>query len=184
MYDSKGPEIWSFYFFIKNKIKEVNMTGNHSIILRQLTKDFYEENDLIEMLDKNNDKGRGYGVLLVKIAGHRFAIPLRSNMHIRHKDGYTTRIYNKNGNKYRHGLDFSKAVIIKKQQYISSKPFILVNKSDFVKIRKSEYHIITSFEKYINRYTRAVKKNDMNMLKPYRFSTLQNYHKELGIIEK
>ncbi|WP_020008225.1 type III toxin-antitoxin system TenpIN family toxin [Salinicoccus albus] len=160
------------------------MGDNHSIILRQLTKRFYEENNLIEMLDAHFDKGRGYGVLLVKIIGYQFAILLRSNMHIGHKDGYTTRIHHKNGKSYRHGLDFSKAVIIKEQSYISSEPFMLDKKSDFVKIRKSEHHIITTFEKYVNRYTEAVREEDINILKSYRFSTLQNYHKELNILDR
>jgi len=159
------------------------MADNNSIIMRQLSSEFYEENELIEMLDKDYDKGRGYGVLLVNITGYQFAIPLRSKMHIAHRDGYTTRIYRENGKRYRHGLDFSKAVIIKEQYYINSEPFILNRKSDYVKIKKSQHHIITNFEKYINRYKRGVKKNDKNILKGFRFSTLQNYHKELGISE-
>ncbi|MFD8425958.1 hypothetical protein [Streptomyces sp. NPDC059668] len=59
------------------------------IKLHQLTQDFYDEHShLTEIADKNSngnleDKGRGYGVLMIEIKGYQFAIPLRSK--IKHK---------------------------------------------------------------------------------------------------
>ena len=153
----------------------------NQIEFRQLTPDFYNENNLVEMLDKGKDKGRGYGVLMVNVKGFRFAIPLRSKMSKNHKDNYTTKIYKENGKKFRHGLDYSKALIIKKEHYISKKPFFLKDKNDFVKIRKSQYHIVKSFDKYVTRYIQAVKNQDQNILHRYRYSTLQNYHTEFEL---
>lgn len=152
----------------------------------KLTEDFYNEHThLVEVLDKEKDgtlsnKERGYGVLLVDIEGYKFAIPLRSKMHINHKDNFTTRIYKSGNKKLRHGLDYSKAVIITEDRFVSDKPFMLEEKSDFVKISKLEHKIIKEFEKYVKRYVKAVLKNDKNILMEYKYSTLCNYHEELG----
>lgn len=151
------------------------------IEFHQLTSDFYIEcENLIETIDKDGDKGRGYGVLLVLVQNYKFAIPLRSRMHIGHKDGFTTKIHKPEGKDVRHGLDYSKAIIITDEKFISTSLFFLKEKSDYVKINKAENKIINDFEKYILKYIMAVKKNDKNVLRRYRFSTLQNYHKELG----
>ncbi|EHL79324.1 type III toxin-antitoxin system TenpIN family toxin [Bacillus smithii] len=161
-----------------------------NIEFRQLTPDFYAEHQhLVEIIDKGKDgkitnKGRGYGVLLVDVYGYKFAIPLRSRMHINHTDNFTTKIYRYNGKRVRHGLDYSKAVIITEMRFVSKAPFFLADKSDFVKISKSEHIIIAAFEKYVTRYIRAVQKEDKNILRRYKYSTLQNYHRELGLIKQ
>lgn len=153
------------------------------IKLHQLTQAFYDEHShLIEVSDKNrdgtfNDKGRGYGILMINVKGYKFAIPLRSSMN--HNENFTTKIIQERGTKLRKGLDYSKSVIITDQRFISIRPF-KIGQDEFVKIAKSEIHIIKSFEKYIDRYIQAYKKNDLNILHKYRFSTLQNYHDELG----
>jgi protein AbiQ len=160
----------------------------NNIEFYQLTSYFYAEHKhLVEIIDKGLDgklvdKGRGYGVLLIKVKGYKFAIPLRSKMHINHKDNFTTKIHGPNGKKVRHGLDYSKAVIITDMRFVSVTPFLLHNKSDFLSIRKAEHIIIPAFEKYISRYVKAVQKPDKNILKRYKYSTLQNYHHELGLI--
>jgi protein AbiQ len=159
----------------------------NQINFHQLTPDFYAENShLVEILDKDKrtgvitDKGRGYGVLLVDVKGYKFAIPLRSTMHINHRDNFTTRIHVVDGEKVRHGLDYSKAVIIHESRYVSSAPFFLEDRSDYIKIKNAEHRIIPAFEKYVNKYIKAVQEQDRNILRRYRYSTLQNYHNELG----
>lgn len=149
--------------------------------IRQLTADFYKENNLVEMLDKGADKGRGYGVLLVKVEGYKFAIPFRSRMLKHHKANYTTRIYKDGDKEVRHGLDYTKAVIIKEDRYVSNRTFFLEQQSDFIKISQKEHFIKSQFEKYVKKYIRALEKEDKNILNSldYRYSTLQNYHNEL-----
>lgn len=158
------------------------------IILRQLTSDFYSENShLQEALDKMKDgkfedKGRGYGVLMVDVLGHKFAIPLRSEM--THKNNFATGIF-KNASKktIRKGLDYSKAVIITEERFVSSQPF-KIPQDEFLKISKAEHQIILAFTKTLSRYIKAVQKQDKNILREYAFSTFKNYHFELGLIEK
>ncbi|WP_312755987.1 type III toxin-antitoxin system TenpIN family toxin [Rummeliibacillus suwonensis] len=155
----------------------------------ELSSDFYADNShLVEVLDKDSagnfkDKGRGYAVLLVEIKGYKFAIPLRSTMHIGHKFNFTTRIYKSgSGRKVRHGLDYSKAVIITSATHVNKDLFKLKLKSDYVKIDNKEAKIYSDFEKVLDKYILAVKNNDKNILNEFRFSTLQNYHLELGLI--
>lgn len=159
-----------------------------SIEFYRLSNDFYNENThLVEIMDKEKDgsfknKERGYGVFLVDIDGLKFALPLRSKMHIKHKDNFTTRIYKDKGKDVRHGLDYSKAIIITEERFVdTSRIFFLENKSDYVKINKDEHHIIKTFEKYVSRYKQGIKKNDSRILAKYGYSTLQNYHAELGL---
>jgi protein AbiQ len=172
---------------VKIKTTEGKQLMANQINFHQLTPDFYAEHShLVEMLDKDRrsgtvmDKGRGYGVLLVQIEGHQFAIPLRSTMHINHRDGFTTKIHSPEGVRVRHGLDYSKAVIIYESRFVSADPFFLHDRSDYVKIVNAEHRIIPAFEKYVQRYINAVKGQDRNVLRRYRYSTLQNYHNELG----
>jgi protein AbiQ len=157
------------------------------ITLHQLTQDFYDEHShLLEVEDKRRDgtfvnKGRGYGVLMVKIKGYQFAVPLRSKM--KHKENFTTKIYTDNGQRYRKGLDYSKAVIITDQRFVALRAF-KIDQDEFLKVAKAENHIIQSFEKYVNRYVQAFTDGDQNILKKYSFSTLKNYHMELGCVSK
>ncbi|MGP6151700.1 type III toxin-antitoxin system TenpIN family toxin [Priestia flexa] len=130
---------------------------------------------------KTKEKVRGYGILLVEIRGYKFAIPVRSKIaYHQKKSNYTTRIWEYRGKKVRHGLDYSKAVIIKEDRYIVEKEFLLEVHSDAVKIRDNQHHIITKFTAYVERYIDAVKEEKQSILsREYRFSTLQNYHDEL-----
>nr|WP_277717631.1 hypothetical protein [Priestia flexa]WEZ10416.1 hypothetical protein P5663_21065 [Priestia flexa] len=76
-------------------------------------------------------------------------------------------------------LQYSKAIIITEERFISSDVFFIPN-HEFMKIVKAENHIIKSFEKYVNKYVKAVLAQDHNVLRQYNFSTLKNYHNELG----
>ncbi|MDC3417654.1 hypothetical protein NC799_12170 [Aquibacillus sp. 3ASR75-54] len=114
---------------------------------------------------------------MVNVKGYQFAIPLRSSMN--HKENFTTKFVQERGKKVRKGLDYSKAVIITDKRFVSLHPF-KIQQDEFLKIVKAEVHIIKSFKKYVDRYIEAYKKNDSNILRKYKFSTLQNYHDELG----
>lgn len=138
---------------------------------------FYAENQhLVEVLDKvgrewASDKERGYGIALVKHENLRFGIPLRS--HFSHSFGFKT--------KESGGLDYSKAVLLSKDSYISQNPFKIPD-DEFRKIKERSHFIETQFNKYVERYIKACGVRDVNILRAYAYSTLQNYHSELGIV--
>ncbi|WP_419236757.1 type III toxin-antitoxin system TenpIN family toxin (plasmid) [Serratia fonticola] len=144
--------------------------------IRKLNEIFYNENKhLVEVLDKSGtswtgDKTRGYGVVLVDIVGLRFGIPLRSGA--KHSQCY--KFFNDNS------LDYSKAVLLTKDEYVSEVPFMIPNEQ-FISIKSKAYFITQKFNKYVERYINAIKKDDKNALRVYAYSTLQNYHTELGI---
>jgi len=147
------------------------------MLIKKLEELFYQENaHLIEVLDKdkhgnwNGNKTRGYGIAICDHKGLRFGIPLRSN--INHKFGFKT--------KDDKGLDFSKAVLLAKDSYISTAPF-LIPPDEHKEILDKAHHIQKMFSKYVERYVVGRQKNDDNILKPYKFSTLCNYHAELGL---
>ncbi len=143
-----------------------------------LTQEFYEENSgLKELLQK---KDRPYAVYMVKINENEFAIPFRSS--ITHRYCYDTG--HVKGRKGKTGLDYTKAVIISKKDYIGN--LATINKQEFDKLRGKNRIISQQFNKFIEKYKEALKKinegkgnNRMEQL--IRNTTLQNYHKELGI---
>ncbi|MDH2528304.1 hypothetical protein QDR63_18775 [Acinetobacter baumannii] len=146
------------------------------MFIQKLDETFFNENNhLVEVLDKregkwDGEKERGYGILVIEIKSLRFGIPLRS--HMNHKQGFFTK-----GTK---GLDYSKAVLLAKDEYISAMPFKIPS-DEYVKVKDRSRFIEKKFTKYVEDYIRGVSSNDQNILRPYRFSTLQNYHVELGL---
>lgn len=149
-----------------------------SIAVVKLTDTFFEKNSgLIEALhqgsegDMASSKQRGYGIVTVRIEGGLlFGIPLRS--HISHTNAFKT-----NGTK---GLDYSKAVLIEDESYISEDIFEIPS-DEYTSISEKSLYIRERFEKYIKKYIKAANSDDRNILKEYNFSTLQNYHTELKI---
>lgn len=154
--------------------------------LKKLDKSFYAENfHLKEALDNHNGnwtkgKVRGYGIVLITINNLSFAIPLRTN--IRHKSSYITVKSNQPKIEGK-GLDFTKALLIADQKYISNLPF-KISSSEHQKLVNKEHYITKKFERYVEKYINAVKISDPNILgsADYRFSTLCNYHAQLGLL--
>lgn len=146
------------------------------MLIQKLEESFFVENThLVEVLDKKNDvwdgeKKRGYGILLITHKYLRFGIPLRSV--IKHSACFLT--------EKQKGLDYSKSVLLLKDEYISQSPF-MIPPDQYVKIKDRTHFISVQFSKYVDRYIYAVGKADQNILNHYRFSTLQNYHADLGL---
>jgi protein AbiQ len=144
---------------------------------------FVENKDLKESLhaggggDIAAGKVRGYGIVTVRLEnGLLFGIPLRS--HMKHKSGFPTDDSDPNDVK---GLDYSKAVLITDENHVSNDQFT-IPKNEYIKIADRELYIRERFEKYIKKYIKGANSGDKNILREYNFSTLQNYHNELGIV--
>lgn len=146
--------------------------------LRKLANVFYDENrHLVEVLDKSagqwdGAKTRGYGIVVIQAGELRFGIPLRSK--INHKKAFLTTTDSTKG------LDYSKAVLLVKDEYILNEPFNIPN-AEYLAIKQKSHTITQEFTKYVEHYKKGIRNADENILRSYRFSTLQNYHEELGL---
>lgn len=145
--------------------------------IRKLTEDFYAENThLHEVLDKRDTtwidgKTRGYGIVLIEFNSLKFGIPFRSR--ISHKHCFIT--------KDTKGLDFSKSVLLIKESYVSDIPFKIPS-DELLRVRSNKIDIQKKFSNYVDRYIDACKRDVKGTLnREYRFTTLINYHNELGL---
>jgi protein AbiQ len=158
--------------------------GDAEMQLKKLDLSFYEANTgLVEALDNVYGhwiagKTRGYGVVIINLKNLTFAIPLRSN--ISHNAAYLT--VNNTNKGIRKGLDFSKALLIRDNRYISNERY-KIPAEEHKKLQGKEHFIIGKFEKYVEKYINAVSKSDKNILhsQEYRFTTLKNYHSEFDL---
>nr|WP_238828253.1 hypothetical protein [Edwardsiella piscicida]ATV90668.1 hypothetical protein [Edwardsiella piscicida] len=153
----------------------LKMKKQDYIQLRTLSDQFYIDNKgLQEALDGSNDgKVRGYGIVVIDINGLVFGIPLRSNLN--HKFGFVS----ERSGGVKKGLDYTKALLIKKEEYVSRA--YKIPAAEFAQINDNKEKIQEDFNKFVNKYIEAHNKNDANILRDYRYSTLKNYHNELGL---
>lgn len=159
------------------------MKSNNKLPLKKLTEDFYIDNpNLLEALDggwSESAKVRGYGIVVISINSLVFGIPLRS--HIKHKQAFFTDITQGSECEARRGLDFTKALLLSDEKYLDNSSF-KVPVQQFDRIQDNHDHIVEKFTKYVQKYIRAVQKSDRFVLNLYRYSTLKNYHSDLGLI--
>lgn len=107
-----------------------------------LTDKFYT--DYAECKEILRKKTRPYACIEIEIDGLTFAIPFRHN--IEHK--YAFRTVGKAG------LDYSKAVIITKPEYISAQAAVIDSK-EFARIKGKEQRLINDMRKYYRLYLKA-----------------------------
>ncbi len=137
-----------------------------------LTKEFYKDyENCKEVLKKGN---RPYTIYLLELNNLTFAIPMRH--HIRHN--YSIKTFDNQG------LDFTKAVIILKDEYIG-KNEVYIDEKEYKLLYSKAYLIKTKLETYIETYKKAYIRRDIQRNKLLcKMSTLQYFHKELGIEEE
>lgn len=138
-----------------------------------LSQAFYDEyKDCGEIEQKPN---RPYVCILTQIDGLTFAVPLRSK--ITHKNALLT------DKEEKHGVDFSKAVILTDpEKYIDTSISPHIRQDEFNYLRGKEFIIETRMRKYIKEYKKAITNLDVERnQRMIGYSTLQYFHKELGI---
>ncbi|WP_066715705.1 type III toxin-antitoxin system TenpIN family toxin [Clostridium sp. Marseille-P299] len=142
---------------------------------------FMMNENLEEMLDPRDivkQTLRQYLFLNVKYRDNNILIPLRSdipknNLKICYPVPSRTRP--------NAGLDYRKMLIINDDEYIE-KPEEQRLANSQLKIITDNYETIKSAAiKYVNGYIKAAKKNRERKDYDYKFSTLHNFHEELGI---
>ena len=137
------------------------------------------------------DNNRGHGLMIIDINNRIIAIPLRSGLPAymirqRHLFPYTT--YTKdNGKECLYALDFSKLMFIDEKYIDQIRNYIFRNDEEKRFYLENFNRIFSSVKSYINSYIRLCKKIEENenvtysIMKPYIYSTLRNFHTELGI---
>ncbi|WP_455916984.1 type III toxin-antitoxin system TenpIN family toxin [Pantoea agglomerans] len=160
--------------------------------LKKLDYSFYTDNPVVlEALDFDTSKGewmagdkvRGHGIVQIELKGLVFAIPVRSN--IQHDASLILEVSRGQNRRVKGmGLDYTKAVLIRKPGHVSSAPFLLKTKEAGRKLQGKEDHVTKQFTRYVEKYVKAVQNQDRHILNSadYRFTTLINYHAELGLL--
>lgn len=116
---------------------------------------------------------RYYGLLQIEYNGFVFAIPFRSNLN--HKYGFKTILSGKSWC----GLDYSKSIVIKPSD-LQDTQFKLRDNTEYEKVKNNLGKITLKFGQYIDMYILAVNTGE-DLHNICKFSTLQYFHKELGI---
>ena len=139
-----------------------------------LSKKFYNTYPASKYPEIEQKENRPYIQVCVEIDGVQYAIPLRSDIHHPHV------LWTDKANNC--GVDFSKAVVIKEEDYIDSVKEPHLRQNEFDALRGKDYKIKTKMAKYIADYKKA--KQDLS--KPInqtlvKYSTLQYFEKEIGL---
>jgi hypothetical protein len=139
---------------------------------RFLTDEFFIEYSRCSEIEMK--KERPYAILcIVNYGDITFAIPIRHN--IKHPFKVQT-IENQ-------GLDLSKTVVITDaEKYIDNTTVAYISEEEYEILKDNKNKIKKELYKYIKLYKKAVKKPEISRNKNiYEKSTLQYFHRELGI---
>ncbi len=144
---------------------------NQLFELRKLSQHFYVDFPHELYPEVEAKPSRPYVVLLVRIRGIIFGIPLRTN--IRHRYCYRFRTSDRKTDSST-GLDFTKAVVLLEKRYLG--PETTINKKEFIELQDKAYFIVKQFKKYVDDYI-EYKKNGANnyVSQRYRYSTLHYF---------
>lgn len=148
--------------------------------IRRLTQEFYDKFDSIHYPEILHKSERPYVVMIAQIENNTFAIPFRTN--INHNSGYkfSKSLRNTTSNT---GLDFSKAVIVNDKKFIGG--VTTIDNYEYKELNDKCYFIIKKFVNYLNGYKKYVTgETNEYISRKYKYTTLQYYHKELGITPK
>ena len=116
-----------------------------------LSSQFYQDYPHTSFPEIETKDTRPYIQVCVRIDGIQFALPLCSN--INHPHAFWTDKEN------RCGIDYTKAVVIKKEIYIDENRTPRLREAEFKALLGRDYEIKTGFKGYIRLYKKA-KAND------------------------
>lgn len=133
-----------------------------------LSESFYR--DYIECTEIEQKPTRPYIRICVRINGVLYAVPMRS--HIKHKYVLWT---NKDAGC---GIDFSKAVVITKAEYIRQDRTPHIRQDEFDALKGKEHIVAQKMEQYIKAYKKAAARLDVPRNRMMcKYSTLQYFEK-------
>ena len=162
---------------MKDLRKEVFCSGEVMVNIdrkpKRLTSSFFTAYAACpEILRKS---GRQYCIALLLVDNIKFAIPFRTN--IGHNHCY---LFSNSPRGANSGLDFTKAVVITDETYIGQDA--IIENAEYSEFINKQKVIANRFENFIDDYKKWVKDpiyyHEENVVA---FSSLQYFHKELGI---
>lgn len=151
----------------------------------KLTGKFYQDYPKDKYPELCEKESRPYNCLLVETDDYIMAIPYRTNLNPNNKDCYRFK------NSARSvasssGLDYQKMIIISNTDYLEATGYSIDN-DEYLETVKNIKRIVDEAVTYLKNYVRHHTEEPMNRhdyQRAYRFSTLQYFHKELGIDAK
>lgn len=142
---------------------------------------FIDNASYVELLDPTDlvkQSSRCYLFISIYHNGNQFYVPLRQNIDLSIGGiGYPL----PSSTRPNAGLDFRKALIVNDSNYIQSLPTITISSSQIGSLRANIATIESSFLNYVKGYVKSALKNRERVDRLYKFSTLHNFHAELGI---
>lgn len=164
------------------------MISNNTLYFYLMNNQYYQ--DFSKYKEFQDDKNRGHGVLIIGINNRIVAVPLRSKLkpwqkNEKHLFPYQT--YFADGVEYLKALDFSKTIFIEEKHINKKTNYIFqdLNEKNFYidNFKRIQLRLKNYINKYINLCNLIEEKKELTELqiKPYRYTTLTNFHKELGI---
>ncbi len=141
----------------------------------------YPEAQYKEILKKQN---RPYNCLLIQSHyGYFICIPYRTE--INHKYAYKFK-NSKRSKKHKSGLDYSKMAIIQKVEYLEQFDAV-IDREEYKETRDNIEYIKKDAQEYIDNYVNQIlgislKYDEKEFQRIYQYSTLQYFHKELGVL--
>ncbi|MGK0469342.1 hypothetical protein [Clostridium sp.] len=145
---------------------------------------FTENIHFIEMLDPYDEKQsrRNYLFLNVNYEGNNLLVPLRTEMDSEKPFGIIGYAVPSN-TKVNAGLDFRKILIVNDFTYIETPEYCRIPQSQQNIIDQNYSKISNLVTSYVKGYISSAIKGREKREPKYRYSTLHNFHKELGIID-
>ena len=149
-----------------------------------IAKDYFAKNaGFVEMLnagDVNIQSTRLYLSINSKFKGNSFYLPLRKSVNLDiGRIGYHV----PSSTRTDAGLDYRKALIVNDCVYVQGTTSVPISSSQMNRITKDLQTIENSFINYVKGYIKAARKKREKIDRLYKYSTLHNFHIELGIDE-
>ena len=146
------------------------------MVFKHLSEKFYKDYPSDEYKEMMLKEDRPYTQVVTNVNGLKFAVPLRSEISHPTDVLWTDK-------QAKHGLDFTKAVLILDDSYLSDKRAYIRDKEHRHLLGK-EYRVKEKMEKCINNYKKAKE----NIQEPHNaeycsYSTLQYFEKYIYINE-
>jgi protein AbiQ len=138
-----------------------------------LSQQFFEDFPHAQYPEMAAKQDRPYVFVFLEVHDQKWALPLRS--HINHQHCFWT------NRAAQYGVDYSKAILLLKDSYISNVRTPVIRPDEFKVLRGAEKVIESGFTAYMEKYKTAIKdlENPKNRTL-CKFSTLQYFHGMIG----